>query len=216
MQYKNIEIEKINHAAFKLKNQEVVFLDPFKIKEGEEKANLILISHEHFDHCSLQDLEKIAGENTVIIASVSCKGVLEKVNFKVKEIKYVEPGNFAEIGKIKIEAVPAYNLNKFRSPEIPFHPQSDDKVGFVVEMEGVRIYHTGDTDNIPEMKDIKNIDIALLPVSGTYVMTAEEAVEAAKTINPKLAIPMHYSEIVGTIKDAEKFKELSSIPTEII
>lgn len=112
--------------------------------------------------------------------------------------------------------MPAYNIDKFRSHGVPFHPAGDGKVGFVVDVDGTRIYHAGDTDNIPEMRNLKNIDIAFLPVSGTYVMTAPEAAQAAKVINPKLAVPMHYGDLVGTEEDAKKFKESAGVPSKII
>jgi len=106
-------------------------------------------------------------------------------------------------------------LNKFREPGKPFHPKEDGKIGFILSVKGVRIYHAGDTDPIPEMKNFKT-DIALLPVSGTYVMTPEEAGEAARMIKPKLAIPMHYGTIVGSENDAERFKQLATCPVQIL
>lgn len=216
MQYKNLEITRLNHAAFKIKGGgKVIYFDPFKIPAGDiEKADIVFISHEHFDHCSPEDLKKIVSQGAVLVTIEACKDAVKELGFK--EIKCVKPGDVLGVDGVKIEVVPAYNIDKFHSPGILFHPPADGKVGFVVEIDGVRIYHAGDTDNIPEMQNFKDIDIALLPVSGTYVMTPEEAVEAAKAIIPKLAIPMHYGDIVGTKDDAEKFKKLSSVPAEII
>jgi L-ascorbate metabolism protein UlaG (beta-lactamase superfamily) len=215
MQYKNLDVQKLNHASVKIKNSTVIYFDPFKILDKDaERADLVLISHEHFDHCSPEDLKKIIGPDTVLITIPACKENL--MSLPVKETKYIKPGEQMEIRGIKIEAVPAYNINKFMSPGVPFHPPGDGKVGFVVTIDGVRVYFAGDTDNIPEMRNFKNIDIAFLPVSGTYVMTAEEAVEAVKVINPKLAIPIHYGDVVGSEKDAKKFKELAGVPTGII
>src|SRR6266568_4845916 len=134
---------------------------------------------------------------------------------KVREVKSVKPGDKLAVGDITLEAVPAYNLNKFREPGKPFHPKEDGKVGFILSAKGVRIYHAGDTDPIPEMKGFKT-DVALLPVSGTYVMTPEEAAEATRMIKPKLAIPMHYGAIVGSENDAEKFKQLAACPVQIL
>jgi L-ascorbate metabolism protein UlaG (beta-lactamase superfamily) len=125
----------------------------------------------------------------------------------VKATKFLEPGDQCSVEKVEIEAVPAYNLNKFREPGQVFHPQKDKKLGFVFQMDGTRVYFAGDTDVIPEMKSIR-CDIALLPVSGTYVMTAEEAAEAVAEIKPKIAVPMHYGAIVGSDSDAQKFKSL--------
>jgi len=153
-----------------------------------------LISHEHFDHCSPDDVSKIQGSGTVIITD---KTSAEKLT---GDVRIVAPGESMSLGEVKIEAVPSYNRDK------DFHPKQKAWLGFIVEVDGVRIYHAGDTDFIPEMKELK-VDIALLPVSGTYVMTAEQAVEAALAIQPKLAIPMHYGTIVGDDNDALAFKE---------
>jgi L-ascorbate metabolism protein UlaG (beta-lactamase superfamily) len=117
---------------------------------------------------------------------------------------------------VVIEAVAAYNTSKFRSPGKPFHPQADGKVGFVIGLGGIRIYHAGDTDEIPEMAKVAGVDVALLPVSGTYVMTAAEAVKACNAIRPKLAIPMHYGAIVGTSADAEAFKKGVKCRVEVL
>lgn len=190
-----------------------MIIDPFKIRPIPDKADLLLISHEHFDHLSLDDIKKVSSDKTTIITIPACKKELSSV--KAKEIKTVKPGDKLSVGEIAVEAVPAYNLNKFREPGKPFHPKEDGKVGFVVSIKGVRVYHAGDTDPIPEMKNVKT-DIALLPVSGTYVMTPEEAAEAAKMIRPKLAIPMHYGAIVGSDTDAERFKQLSPYPVQIL
>ncbi len=164
-----------------------------------------MISHEHFDHLSLEDLQKVTSAKTTVVASVSCKDGLKQV--KAKETKFLEPGGKVSVDKVEIEAVPAYNVNKFREPGKPFHPKEDKKLGFIIVMDGTRVYFAGDTDFIPEMKSIQ-CDIALLPVSGTYVMTVEEAVEAAKAIKPKIAVPMHYAAIVGSDADALRFKSL--------
>ena len=126
---------------------------------------------------------------------------------QVKETRFLDPGGKFSVGKVEIEAVPAYNVNKFREPGKAFHPKAEKRLGFVITMDGTRVYFAGDTDFIPEMKDIA-VDIALLPVSGTYVMTPEEAVEAALAIHPKIAVPMHYGAIVGSDADALKFKSL--------
>lgn len=198
MKVNGLEIHWLGHASFLVKNKLAVYFDPYQISP-KEKADLILISHEHFDHLSLEDIEKIIKVNTTIVASHQCKEKLEK--FDVEKI-FMLPFEEKQVKGVKIKTIPAYNTNK------PFHPKKDNKLGFVVEIEGTKIYHAGDTDLIPEMKDLKP-DIALLPVSGTYVMTAEEAAEAVKLIKPKIAIPMHYGSIVGSQEDAKKFEELA-------
>ena len=183
----------LGHDGFRIDAEETIYFDPYDILPGP-KADLILISHEHFDHCSPDDVSKIQGPGTVIITD---KTSAEKLT---GDVRIVAPGESMSLGEVKIEAVPSYNRDK------DFHPKQKAWLGFIVEVDGVRIYHAGDTDFIPEMKDLK-VDIALLPVSGTYVMTAEQAAEAALAIQPKLAIPMHYGAIVGDDKDALAFKE---------
>jgi L-ascorbate metabolism protein UlaG (beta-lactamase superfamily) len=202
--YQGIKISWLGHSSFKIKNSKTIYIDPFKIK-AQEVADIIFITHEHFDHCSKEDINKIASENTVIVTTHMAK--VKLADLKVKEILEVRPGSKFAIDDINFEAIHAYNVNKFRSPGIPFHPREDEKLGFIITVGGVKIYHAGDTDLIPQMKKIK-ADIALVPVSGTYVMTAEEAAKAVETINPKIAIPMHYGSIAGDEEDAEKFKSL--------
>jgi L-ascorbate metabolism protein UlaG (beta-lactamase superfamily) len=214
MKYQNLEILRLIHAAFKIKSDKVIYIDPFNLPGDQEKGDLVFITHEHFDHFSIDDLRKICDEKTTIVASALCKDGLKDLTYK--EVKYAQPNQEFEIEGIKIETIPAYNINKFREPGKVFHPKDEPRVGYALEIDGVRIYHAGDTDNIEEMKNLKNIDIALLPVSGTYVMTAEEAASAVEVINPKIAIPMHYGAIVGSIEDAKRFKEISKIQVEII
>ena len=183
----------LGHDGFRIETAKIIYIDPYQISGGPA-ADIILISHEHFDHCSPEDVEKIQKQDTVIVTEKDSSKKLKG------DIRVVKPGDRVEIGDIKIEAVPAYNTDK------DFHPKKNQWLGFILEVEGIRIYHAGDTDRIPEMKSF-NVDIALLPVSGTYVMTADQAVEAALDINPKIAIPMHYGAIVGDRSDAERFRD---------
>ena len=196
-------IKWLGHAGFKIKGDKTVYIDPFKIND-KEPADIIIVTHEHFDHLSPEDIKKIQTGKTVIITTPDC---YSKVSGNVKTIS---PGKSIEVDGIKIEAVPAYNTNKH------FHPKSNGWIGVIVTVNDKRIYHAGDTDNIPEMANLKNIDIALLPVSGTYVMTADEAADAANRIMPNVAVPMHYGAIVGTRADAEKFKRLCKCKVEIL
>ena len=162
---------------------------------GGPAADLILISHDHFDHCSPEDVKKIQTKDTIIVTEADSA---QKLSGKVEVMK---PGETKTTQGITIETVPSYNTNK------DFHPKAKGWLGFIVTLNGVRLYHPGDADFIPEMKMIQ-ADIAFLPVSGTYVMTAEEAVEAAKALKPRIAIPIHYGAIVGTEDDAREFKKL--------
>ena len=204
MKLLNLDFTRISHDTFRIAGSKVIYTDPFKVVKKDE-ADIVLLSHEHFDHLSLDDLNKVCTAQTTIVASPLCKEGLQKI--KVKGKHFIEPGMKQTVGQVEIEAVPAYNVNKFREPGKAFHPKDGKGVGFVLQMDRTRVYYAGDTDFIPEMKSIK-CDIALLPVSGTYVMTVEEAAKAAQTINPKIAVPMHYGAIVGSDDDAKKFKSL--------
>lgn len=186
------KIHWLGHDGFRIDGKQTVYFDPYQIKEGPA-ADLILISHDHFDHCSPEDVKKIQKGHTVIVTEKDAAGKLQG------DVRILKPGETTQLGDIHIEAVPSYNMDK------DFHPRKNGWLGFIVEMEGLRIYHAGDTDFIPEMKTLK-VDVAFLPVSGTYVMTAEQAVEAAMALRPKVAIPMHYGAIVGEEGDALSFQ----------
>jgi L-ascorbate metabolism protein UlaG (beta-lactamase superfamily) len=194
-------IHWLGHASFKITGEKTVYIDPWKLKDGEP-ADIILITHDHYDHLSPEDVAKIATDRTWIVTTADAA---KKLSGNIKTIK---PGDSIIVEGIKIEAVPAYNVNK------NFHPKANNWVGFIVTINNKRIYHTGDCDFMPEMKNIK-ADIVLMPVGGTYTMTAEEAANAVNTINPEVAIPMHYDDIVGSKADAEKFKNLCRSPVVI-
>jgi L-ascorbate metabolism protein UlaG (beta-lactamase superfamily) len=211
-EYGGVKISWLGHDGFKIKNAKTVYVDPYEIKGGEA-ADILLISHNHEDHCSPEDVKKIVSEKTTIITTAESKRKLSKT--KAKEILVVKPGQKMLIDDVSVEMVPAYNVNKFRSPGHLFHPKENEMLGFIVTMNGVRIYHAGDTDLIPEMERF-NVDVACLPVSGTYVMTAEEAVESTRHIKLKVAIPMHYGSIVGDERDAERFKTLASCEVRVL
>lgn len=195
-------IHWLGHSSFKITGEKIIYIDPYQI-DDTEKADIILITHPHYDHLSLEDINKIRKENTIILAP-------EDARDKLSDFKPVKPYQFLTIEGIKIETIPAYNTDK------QFHPKEKNWVGYVIEINGKRIYHAGDTDLIPEMEELKDIDIAMLPIGGTYTMDVTEAVQAVNIIEPKIAIPMHYGKIVGTKLDAEKFKELCSCKVEIL
>jgi L-ascorbate metabolism protein UlaG (beta-lactamase superfamily) len=212
--YEGIEIRWLGHDGFKLKKGKVVYLDPFQLTSATEPGDLVCVTHEHSDHLSPQDLAKVVTQQTTVVTIAACADAVK--GLRPKSVRVVRPGDRIELDGIVVEAVPAYNTNKFRSPGKPFHPQADGKVGFVLTIGGIRIYHAGDTDDIPEMASLKDVDVALLPVSGTYVMTSAEAIRACDTIRPKLAIPMHYGSIVGSATDAEEFRKSVTCRVEIM
>ncbi len=197
-------IHWLGHDSFRIDGDLVIYLDPWKLPMDSPEADLILVSHDHFDHCSVEDVELVRGEDTLLIANPSSVPILKL------PVRIMHPGEMLEHRGVTIETLPAYNIGK------SFHPRGADHLGFILTIEGERVYFAGDTDVIPEMKGLA-CDIALLPVSGTYVMTAEEAAEAAGVIETRAAIPMHYGAgVVGTIEDALKFQELSGVPVVIM
>jgi L-ascorbate metabolism protein UlaG (beta-lactamase superfamily) len=216
LKHKDITIHWLGHDGFLIQHHEKnIYIDPFKIK-STLLADLVLVTHEHFDHLSPDDLKKIASGKTPIVCAQQSVPALESIGTPHP----MAVGQHAHLEGVNITAVPAYNINKYRDPatKAVFHPKEDGKVGFIIEIEGTKIYHAGDSDHIPEMKTIK-CDIALLPVSGTYVMTAEEAAAAAKEIKPHIVIPMHYGSIVGKEDDARHFAKLlegSGMKVEIL
>jgi len=161
-----------------------------------KQADLILVTHEHFDHLSKNDIAKLRGPETVVVAS---RGAAAKLP---GEVKAVGPGERFEAAGVWVETVPAYNTNK------PNHPRAAGHVGYVVELEGRRIYHAGDTDLIPEMADIR-CDVAMLPVGGTYTMNAKQAAQALQVLQPQVAIPIHWGKLVGSKRDAKRFQSLA-------
>ncbi|MFA4985180.1 MAG: MBL fold metallo-hydrolase [Candidatus Brocadiia bacterium] len=198
-----VVIEHLGHSAFRLKGSQIVYIDPYKLTAPQPPADIVLITHSHSDHCSPTDLAVVCTSRTVVFAPPDCSDTFKQINLPL-EHRPVEPGRKYEYAGVKIRTIPAYNTNK------KFHPRAKNWVGYFVEMDGESFYHCGDSDVIPEMKDLRP-DYALLPVSGIYVMTAEEAAEACAMIHPlKGAIPMHFGVVAGTKADAERFLKLIS------
>ncbi len=207
MKIGSIELIWLGHAGFLIKNSRTIYIDPYNIKETSEKADIILLTHSHYDHCSIADIEKIVKEGTMIIATADCQSKITRFEVPI-EMEIVEPGQELDLGNVKISVFPAYNTDKH------FHPKDEGWVGYLIKMDNVLIYHAGDTDVIPEMQKLTGYNkpdrnfIALLPVGGRFTMSVEEAVEAAKMIRPTLVIPMHYGSVVGNEEDAEEFVRL--------
>jgi len=177
-------VKWLGHASFQIKAEgKTIYLDPY---EGEyrDKADIILVTHSHADHCNVSKINSVRKSDTIIIAPADC---VSKIGGEVRSIK---PGDKILVGDVLVEAVEAYNYKRFSSPGNPYHPKGFG-VGYLLTIGGKTIYHAGDTDSIPEMQNLKNIYLALLPTGGTYTMDNQEAVEAALAIKPTYVIPMH-------------------------
>lgn len=187
-------ISWLGHAAFRIDGDITVYIDPFNLSGGPT-ADLILVTHTHYDHYSPEDIKKVYGQNTtlVITEDADVVGGIDVVR--------ATPGMTLDIKGVQVSAVAAYNKTK------AFHPKKNQWVGYVLTMNGEKIYHTGDTDFIPEMEGIAP-DVALVPVGGTYTMNPSEAAQAVKSMSAVSAVPMHWGEIVGERSDAEEFKRL--------
>ena len=214
LEYEGIQITWLGHDGFKLKKGKVVYVDPHQLGPKAEPADLVFVTHEHFDHLSLDDLKKVVTPRTTVVTIAACEKAAK--GLAPKAVRVVSPGDRLEVDGVAVEVLPAYNTNKFRSPGKPFHPKADGKVGYILGIGGMRVYHAGDTDEVPEMAKAQGVDVALLPVSGTYVMTAQEAIQACQAIQPKLAIPMHYGAVVGSAADAEAFRKGVKCRVEIL
>ncbi len=197
------KIHWLGHASIRIDGDKTIYIDPWKLKADVPPADIILITHSHSDHCSKNDVDRVRRDSTAVLAPPDCAVSLPPGFYPVA------PGMERMIEGVVIRTVPAYNIGK------SFHPRANDWVGYIIEMGGEKIYYTGDTDHIPEMDDIK-ADILILPVGGTYTMTADEAARAAKVINPRLAIPIHFGSEVGSRVDEEEFNKLAGVPVEIL
>lgn len=197
-------IHWLGHDGFYIDDDRVIYIDPYQIGLTQPKADLILITHEHYDHFSMEDIAKIRRPDTTFVGPAAVAKQL-----RGNAVVVVKAGDHTTVNGVEIDVVPAYNLNK------RYHPKAAGGVGYIITIEGTRIYHAGDTDLIPEMADVK-ADIAILPVGGTYTMTADEAAQAVKRIGPTLAIPMHYGTVAGKRSDAERFARQSSAETLIL
>lgn len=206
MEIKHVKIDYLGHSGFAVSNGngKRIVIDPYNVSDKVEKADLILITHSHYDHCSIKDITKLSKNGTVVVIPADAQSKITKV--KDVEMQIIEPGEEFAFGAVKVQAVPAYNVEK------DFHPKSEGWVGYVIKISDVIIYHAGDTDKIPEMSKLngygkkENNFVAMLPISGGFVMNVDDAIDAASLINPDMVIPMHYGAgVEGTVEDAKRF-----------
>lgn len=191
----------LNHSSIKIKSSKIIYFDPFKVGKNYNDADYIFITHSHYDHYSEEDINKVRKNETKIIVTRDLKENVEKLGFDNSNILLVEPNEKYIIDTLKIETIPAYNVEK------KFHPKSNKWVGYILEISDKKYYVAGDTDITEENKKIK-CDVAFLPIGGTYIMNYEEAAHLANIINPKIVVPTHYGSIIGTNEDADKFAKL--------
>jgi len=204
------DIHWLGHDSFRLDCSSTVYIDPWKLAAGSPPADLILITHEHHDHFDVSDIALIGAETTQVVGPASVTGSLPDMTTIT-----VSAGQTVTVGTVTITAVPAYNIDKRRPSGELCHPPEAGGLGYVVELDGRRVYHAGDTDAIPEMRAVR-CDVALLPVSGTYVMTAEEAAQACGMLTAGMVVPVHWGEHVGTEDDAKRFASLCGTPVTIL
>ena len=196
---KNIEV--LCHSSIRIDKEKIIYVDPFKIDNNYNDADMIFITHDHYDHYSEDDIDKVKKEGTIIIAPEELLTKLLVKGYNKNDIVTVEPNKQYTLEGIKFETIPAYNTNK------QFHPKENGWIGYIIEIRGIRYYIAGDTDITEENKKVK-CDVAFVPVGGTYTMDFKEAAGLVNEIKPKIAIPIHYGSIVGTKQDATDFIKL--------
>jgi L-ascorbate metabolism protein UlaG (beta-lactamase superfamily) len=203
----------LGHSGFRIKAPGgYVYIDPYRVPAGPP-ADMILITHGHYDHFSPQDVERLSHDDTWLVGPPQ---VAERVSGRVLSVAPGEAVDREIVRGVQVSAVAAYNTSKRDPDGNLFHPREAGGVGYEVNVRGERLYHSGDTDVIPEMDSVTGVDLALLPVSGVYVMTAREAAEAARRIQPRMAVPMHWGEQVGSLQDAEEFADKAPVDVRIL
>ena len=194
-------IKCLGHSSVNLTNDKVIYIDPYNLKESNKDADIIFITHSHYDHFSINDINKIKKNNTIIIITEDIYNSVLKLGFNESNIIKVLPNNNYTIDNIKFTTIPSYNINK------NFHPLDNNWVGYLIEINNIKYYIPGDTDLTEESKNVE-CDILFVPIGGTYTMDYKEASILTNIIKPKIVIPIHYGSIVGSKEDAIKFKEL--------
>ena len=194
-------VEVLCHSSIRFEKHVIMYFDPYKIKDEKNDADIIFCTHTHYDHFSEEDILKVKKDKTIFVGTEDSYVNAMKLGFPEDRIIIVEPNNKYEILGIKFETVPAYNIEK------PYHPKENGWVGYIVEIDDISYYIAGDTDLTPETKAV-SCDVALVPIGGRFTMNAKEAASLINTIEPQIAIPTHYGEIIGTKDDAELFQKL--------
>ena len=194
-------IEVLCHSSIRINKEKIIYIDPFRIEEDYKDADIIFITHDHYDHYSEEDIDKIKKEGTTFVIPEELLTKLLVKGYNRNDIIIVEPGKQYMTQGIKFETIPAYNTNK------AYHPKENDWLGYIIEVKGVRYYIAGDTDITEENKKVK-CDVALVPVGGTYTMDFKEAAYLINEIKPKIAVPTHYGSVVGNLQDATDFIRL--------
>ena len=201
-------IEVLCHSCIKFNKGEVIYFDPFKIEKNYNDADVIFITHDHYDHYSEEDIDKVVKEGTIIVAPEDLLTKLLKKGFERDNMVLVTPNQKYTVKGIEFQTIPAYNVNK------QFHPKANEWVGYVLKIDGVTYYIAGDTDITEENKKVK-CDVAFVPVGGTFTMDYKEAAELINEIKPKIAVPTHYGSIVGEKSDGVSFSKLVSPEIEV-
>ena len=195
------DIEVLYHSSIRISKNKIIYIDPFKIDKNYNDADIVFITHDHFDHYSEEDIDKVINENTTIIIPEEMLTKILRKGINKNAVITVESNKEYMVQGIKFETIPAYNTNK------TFHPKENDWVGYIITLDGIRYYIAGDTDITEENRKVK-CDVAFVPVGGTYTMDFKEAAQLINEIQPKIAVPIHYGSVVGTKQDATDFIKL--------
>ncbi|MBI2543340.1 MAG: MBL fold metallo-hydrolase [Candidatus Aenigmarchaeota archaeon] len=202
----------LGHSSFSLKiGNNIVFIDPYNLKKlPKTKPDVIFVTHAHFDHWSPPDIRKILADYTVVVGTIGC----ENRNLNMPDNRFIvtEPGK-EKISGIKVKTIPAYNIKQER---LNFHPKANKWVGYIFDVGGSTVYHAGDTDFIPEMKNLPHIDVAMLPIGGTYTMDVKEAIEAANAIHADVTIPIHYKRLLGNRAMSAEDEFVSGVKGKVV
>ena len=205
----NVDNIKVNtQSSIRLELNKVLYFDPYKIENSINDADIIFITHSHYDHFDIDSINKIKNDNTIIVAPKSMKEDLKDIN--IKDVIYMLPYDTINIDSIIIKGIPSYNNGK------PFHPKENNWLGYLVNYNNITYYIAGDTDKTEDNEKVR-CDIALIPIGGHYTMDVKEAAELVNIINPKVVIPIHYGSIVGSLNDGNMLKkELENTKIEVI